>query len=110
LKLYILIIYLNDEDNKELTYRLALRAARLLGNSVEERQGIFKVLKDLYKYRSKVAHGKNLETLRKSDKERLSNVLDQAPLILKDQSLVCCLVMAQKDSRIMRKLGNGGAN
>jgi hypothetical protein len=76
-------IYLNDGDNKELTYRLALRAARLLGNSVEERQGIFKVLKDLYKYRSKVAHGENLETLRESDKKRLSNVLAQAPLILK---------------------------
>jgi len=83
-------IYLNDGDNKELTYRLALRAARLLGNSVEERQGIFKVLKDLYKYRSKVAHGENLETLKNSDKERLSKVLEQAPLILK-RSIICML-------------------
>lgn len=76
-------IYLNDGETKELTYRLSLRVARLLGNSVDERYEFFKIIKDLYKYRSKVAHGENLDSLKKSDAERLNKVLKNAPTILR---------------------------
>ncbi len=76
-------IYLNDGENKELTYRLSLRAARLLGNSFDERYEIFKLIKDLYKYRSKVAHGEHLDSLKKPDAERVDKVLKDAPNLLK---------------------------
>jgi hypothetical protein len=76
-------IYLNDGETKELTYRLSLRVARLLGNSVDERYEIFNIIKDLYKYRSKVAHGENLDSLKNSDAERLNKVLKNAPIILR---------------------------
>lgn len=75
-------IYLNDGDNKELTYRLSLRASRLLAESFDERYEIFKVIRDLYKYRSKVAHGETLDSLKRSDAERLSKVLETVPKIL----------------------------
>ena len=77
-------IYLNDGDNKELTYRLALRAARLIGTTFDDRKQIFSVVRDLYKYRSKVAHGEDLTSLKKADQERLVKVMNKAPLILKE--------------------------
>jgi hypothetical protein len=47
---------LGDENSQELTYKLQLRAALLLGTSLPERQEIRKAVRDLYALRSKVVH------------------------------------------------------
>ena len=44
-------------DNQELTYKLALRAAFLLGGGQRERRKIFDRLKKAYGIRSKIVHG-----------------------------------------------------
>ena len=49
---------LGDKDNKnELTYRLRLRSAMLLGSNLTERRRIKKAVNDFYGLRSKVVHG-----------------------------------------------------
>jgi hypothetical protein len=48
---------LGDEMTTEIQYRLALRAALFLGNTLSERQKIRKEVKDLYGLRSKGVHG-----------------------------------------------------
>ena len=48
-------LYLRDD--KELGYKLALRAAFMLTSSKEEREKIFIKLKQAYSVRGKVAHG-----------------------------------------------------
>ena len=56
-------LYLAEEQ--ELAYKLAIRAAFLLGDSEERRKSIYKVLRKAYKVRSKMVHGdkplKNVE-------------------------------------------------
>lgn len=77
-------IFLNDGENKELSYRLSLRAARFLGQTPEERETIFQSVKNLYDIRSKIAHGETLDTMKQGDKEKLQRVLSRAPRILKN--------------------------
>lgn len=48
---------LGDENTQELSYRLRLRAALLLGKTLTERQHIRRAVRDLYDLRSKVVHG-----------------------------------------------------
>lgn len=75
-------IFLNDGENKELSYRLSSRVARFLGDSLERRLEIFDTVKMLYNLRSKIAHGETLDKMKKSDAEKVSQVLDRAPRIL----------------------------
>jgi hypothetical protein len=49
---------LGDDSPQELTYKLRLRAALLLGKSIEERQKIREDVGRLYDLRSKVVHGR----------------------------------------------------
>jgi hypothetical protein len=52
---------LNDiEEHGELQFRLALRAAYLLGKTSGEKKAIFKFAKRAYNIRSKIAHGNAL--------------------------------------------------
>jgi hypothetical protein len=53
-------LFLQDEDG--LSFRLALRAANLLGVDAAERAAIFKKVKDYYDVRSKVVHGDVLKS------------------------------------------------
>jgi hypothetical protein len=75
-------IFLNDGENKELSYRLSSRVARFLGNTVERRLEIFDTVKMLYNLRSKIAHGETLDKMRRGDAEKVNQVLDEAPRIL----------------------------
>lgn len=77
-------VFLNDNENKELRYRLALRVARFLGKTLEERVSIFETVKSLYDYRSKIAHGETLDDMKTGDAEKVRGVLARAPRILKD--------------------------
>lgn len=62
---------LSDKGNKdELTYRLRLRAALILGTELEERQRIKQFIRDLYNERSSVVHG---EAPRNTDAELRSS-------------------------------------
>ena len=49
-------IVLADSDPIELTYRLRVRIAHLLGNSPEARRNIFSKVGHLYDIRSKIVH------------------------------------------------------
>jgi hypothetical protein len=51
-------LFLRDiaDERGELTFRLKVRAARLLGNDLEDRNHLFKVFGDLYSIRSKAVH------------------------------------------------------
>lgn len=51
-------VLLNDQGSKgELQFRLAVRAARLLGRDLTERREIALTVRDLYDARSRLAHG-----------------------------------------------------
>lgn len=82
-------IYLNDigTDREELSYRLRLRAARFLATSFAERNDLFVTLRDLYKLRSRVAHGESLERLGAKDRIILEKVLDRGPVIVSESVL-----------------------
>jgi hypothetical protein len=58
------ILFLNDQsdDHGELTYRLRIRASRLLGDDPNERKRIFKLLGNLYSHRSTAVHSGKLST------------------------------------------------
>lgn len=75
-------IFLNDGENKELSYRLSSRVARFLGDTIERRVEIFDTVRTLYNFRSKIAHGETLDKMKKGDAEKVNQVLDQAPKIL----------------------------
>jgi hypothetical protein len=49
---------LGDGGNQELTYRLRLRAALLLGKNLNERREISRAINDFYDLRSKTVHGR----------------------------------------------------
>src|SRR5215213_1463507 len=84
-------IFLNDGENKELSYRLSSRVAMFLGNTIERRVEIFDTVKTLYNFRSKIAHGETLDKMKKSDAEKVNQVLDQAPRILTEalRAMMC---------------------
>ena len=54
-------LYFPDEK-AELSYRLAFRCAYFLGKDESERQKIFKLLRNAYEMRSKIVHGRNLNS------------------------------------------------
>ena len=67
---YIIILealFINNNDNTELNYKLALRTALFIGSENEERKQIRKDIKKAYSLRSKIVHGsfiiKELEEL-----------------------------------------------
>ena len=47
-------------DSQELRYKLALRAAFLIGKRKDKRYAIFEDMKKAYNYRSRIVHGDNL--------------------------------------------------
>jgi hypothetical protein len=77
-------VFLNDNENKELRYRLSMRVARFLGKNLEERMKIFETIKNLYDYRSLIAHGATLDDMKPGDAKKVRGVLAHAPVILKD--------------------------
>ena len=50
------------EGSRELTYRLSLRIAKLIGTQLDERIEITKTVRDLYGSRSRIVHGGTYET------------------------------------------------
>lgn len=77
-------IFLNDlgKDRTELSYRLCMRLARFLEEDSGERRAIFKLAKDLYNFRSRVAHGDTLKGLKKAHEKRLEEALKAGPRLL----------------------------
>ncbi len=66
-------IYLPDGQD-ELTFRLSLRIAFLMGKDVAERKDIFRFIKKMYHLRSKLVHGKKYD-LTKDDVARIEEIL-----------------------------------
>ena len=76
-------LFFDDSDSRtELSYRLALRAARLLEEDLESRRSCFHTIRDLYKFRSRIAHGGSLEELKPVEQKRLESVLLRCPSIV----------------------------
>jgi hypothetical protein len=91
-------LYLNDNSKErgELTYRLAIRAARFLENGLEERKETFSVVAKLYNFRSRIAHGEDISQVSKpKDKEDLKQVLEKSPSIVA-RSILRLLQHAQR--------------
>lgn len=76
-------LLLTGGERSELTYRLGIRAARLLGTSTESRWGIFDVLRDLYAARSKLAHGSTLDNMKPTEAQKVRIALELAPAVLR---------------------------
>ena len=79
-------LFLSDapNDRGELSYRLALRAARLLEEDLESRISCFRTIRNLYKFRSRLVHGGSLEKLKPVEKQQLDDVLLRCPVILSE--------------------------
>lgn len=89
-------IILNDNYQKKPDYRLALRASNLLGKTLDEKRRIFNVVKNLYDFRSALAHGKSINDLKQKDSEKLKEVLLHTPRILKNSIIEMLLGNAPK--------------
>lgn len=74
-------------DNNELTYKLAHRAALLLGKNSIQQKEIFKFLKDAYSMRSKVVHGANSYAKEPRDIEKLTNTICRLTEIIRESIL-----------------------
>ncbi|HXO43299.1 MAG TPA: hypothetical protein VN999_17745 [Thermoanaerobaculia bacterium] len=91
-------ILLNDTDARyELSYRLRLRAARLLADDLEERKRISDLLGDLYSLRSRIAHGQTLEGMKDKERATLDRVFREAPKIVRMLLLKIMKESALKD-------------
>ena len=77
-------LFLSDasDERTELSYRLALRAARLLEEDLASRLSCFRTVRDLYKLRSRIAHGGSLEELKPVEHKKLESVLLRCPSIV----------------------------
>jgi hypothetical protein len=76
-------LLLNDNVDKELSFRLSLRGARWLYIEQQERKNAFETLQQLYGIRSKIAHGASLESLKARDQAIVKRLLDSAPRLLR---------------------------
>lgn len=75
---------LNDQQSKsELGFRAAIRTARLLGETIEERIAIASTVRHLYDLRSRLAHGETLQTLKAKDAKKLTACLEDAPHVIR---------------------------
>jgi hypothetical protein len=58
-------LFLNDDEEGEITFRLRLRAARLLRQDYDDRIKVFNLVNDLYAIRSKAVHTGDIPTTKK---------------------------------------------
>jgi len=87
-------LYLNDNSSErgELTYRLSLRAARLLAKDFEKRKKIFDFVKKLYGFRSRIAHGEDISRLKKAKDDELKEILKHIPILVAESIIKLMLV------------------
>lgn len=51
-----------SDSNQELQFRLCLRISRYVGKTREERESLFKLMKESYGFRSKIVHGSEIKS------------------------------------------------
>jgi hypothetical protein len=83
-------LYLNDQENKEMSFRLCLRAAKFLDIDLKKRITIYNLLKDLYYYRSRITHGDRFETFKEKDRNRLNEINIESLDILRQSIIKMC--------------------
>lgn len=83
-------LLLNDDPRSELSFRLALRGARLLRDTDMGRREVFARLRDLYTFRSRLAHGDTLKNMKASDTAKLKAVEAETLGLLKE---VCIAIL-----------------
>jgi hypothetical protein len=64
-------LFLGDGEKQELGYRLRMRAAHFLGDTLEERVEIAETLKAAYDVRSRIAHGSELSEEQRETQSRM---------------------------------------
>lgn len=90
------------EDGREITFRLAQRAALLLGKDAAERRQLFRTMKEGYAWRSKLVHGGKLAKLTPEKSGELSITAESTVrlalnMILLDSSLRDAFEGKQRD-------------
>lgn len=108
-------LFKSREERGDLAYRLRLRAAHFLGESLAERKRIFDVLKDLYERRSALAHGGSDRASDQVAARDLSEVLRLTLLKFVrlaaeiQDTAICSRVCDELDSRVLERAGDGPA-
>ena len=72
-------LILNDGGQGELSYRLALRVARLFGPTYKDRHIVFEVLRGMYSARSRLAHGATLDSMKPLHASLVQAALEMGP-------------------------------
>ncbi len=77
-------------NDTELSYKLAMRAAYLLGNTSEEINDIYSLITSAYKVRSKLVHGMNIKDeikLKSGDSISITDLMQNTRNILRESIL-----------------------
>ncbi len=77
------------EEPGELSYRAAMRIARFVGRTRAERLQLQKTLRDSYKLRSLVAHGRDLTASKSAKKLKPGELTAETQEILRHSLLLC---------------------
>jgi len=91
------------QDTAELSYRLSLRTATILGTTSKDKQKIFKFMRDAYILRSKIVHGKEPKIKRTT--VDLTNVVPQLEEYLR-KSIVHFLKLIDRQRKHETVLNN----
>jgi len=89
--LFICLEALLLQEADELTFRLATRAANLLGADAQDRKKLFVDIKGFYGLRSKIVHG---EVLNPREEQLLYDVGRLRELVRR--TLLCCIALGQE--------------
>ena len=81
-------LFLDPEANQELSHRVSIRAALLLSENIQERQKVYKQIKNAYNFGSKAVHtgrikSKNLNSVEKDLRVAIELVIKAVKIIIK---------------------------
>ncbi len=85
------------DDSAELSYRLALRAATILGENCTNRHKIYLFFKEMYQLRSKIVHGKRSFSQFRNDTEKYCEKIDRLVMCIRMALLKILSIMSKND-------------
>ncbi len=87
-----MLLLQDNPNNEQLSLSFRLRGSWLLGNSPKEREKIYKQLKDIYKYRSQVAHS---GVLCKGNPAKIENIGKKFPMYQSLAENICYKIIKE---------------
>ena len=91
------------EGNRELTYRLSLRIAKLIGTQLDERKEYTKTVRDLYESRSRIVHGGTYQTT-EDDCKLIGDIAKNSVIVLLSNPDISTLKNATELERWFQEL------